>query len=406
MNDRTWMLTIAILFTALLPYMIAGGEAGTSRASGPGPTRRSAPVVPYGLGILAPSAGEVPEGWRPLAGPAAAIEGAPTEQALLALAESAGLDPAQVEVRSLALATGEGDDAQQGVVGWIAIDGEMKDFAQKITEASQTGGWKIKAVGTPMRILASWGSTEDAGLALQEWQVAAAVTRLCETAHAYLMESRNAAGGDEGDTEAARLKIAHARMMMQAAGSTEPEAAIVHALLGRLVQGQSPADALEPYRRALRPGAPIPPPDDWVVEAAYLAGQALLRRQTRHVLDEALTILRRGVVAEESAPHAQLRFGNRYNLACTYARLGQVDEAFAHLEEGLRFLRTASAEETLDPAGGGAPLDYVSNYKHALEIDTDMASLREDARWAPLMAKYAPQAKADTPPGEADPKKK
>jgi len=400
------MLTIAILFTALLPYMIAGGEAGASRASGSGPTRRSTPVVPYGLGILAPSAEEVPEGWRPLAGTEASIEGAPTKQGLLALAASAGLDPARVDVRSLSVAKGDGDDAQQGVLGWIAVDGEMKDFAQKITEVSQAGGWKIKPVGTPMRILASWGSTKDAGLTLQEWQVAAAVTGLCETAHAYLMESKNAAGGDEGDTEAARLKIAHAQMMLQAAGSTEPEAAIVDALLGRLVQGQNPGAALRPYRRALRPGAPIPPPDDWIVEAAYLAGQELLQQQTRHVLDETLTILRRGVDAEESAPHAQLRFGNRYNLACTYARLGQMDEAFAQLEESLRFLRAASAEETLDPAGGGTPLDYATNYKHALEIDTDMASLREDARWAPLMAKYAPEAKVDAPPVEADDKKK
>lgn len=383
MSDRTWMLTIAILFAALVPYAISRSEG---RTLGPAiPKGPPATTVPFGLAEVAPPEGSLPSGWEALTGEETAIADAPTADALRALASSAGTDPAHVQVRSVSMQRGTGETAQQGVAGWVVVDTAARPFAEALTAAANDHGWKIRPVGTQC-VLASWGSAPEATQAVLDWQVEVAVRQFCQAAHDHFV-----AGLQVEDPARGRQLLARSRVLAAAAGTTEPEAGMFHALMGRMLAPQNPAAAIEHYRRALRKGAPIQPPKAWIVGAAYAGGQALLQRQSQHVLEEALFMLQQGVAAEEESTPPLLRFGNRYNLACTYARLGKKDEAFAELEESLRGLQAAEKAAAPGPDGAPVPRDYASNYKHALEVDPDMATLREDPRWEPLMAKYRPE---------------
>jgi hypothetical protein len=105
--------------------------------------------------------------------------------------------------------------------------------------------------------------------------------------------------------------------------------------------------------------------------AAYAeARQSFVRAFQSGALDEARTALER----RRAAAPGRVDVG--YDLACVEARSGQVDRAFAALGP------VAGAGLDVDPA-----------------TDTDLSSLRRDARWAPLLARFAASHAPVSPKG-------
>ena len=105
--------------------------------------------------------------------------------------------------------------------------------------------------------------------------------------------------------------------------------------------------------------------------AAYAeARQSFVRALESGALDEAEAALAR----RRAAAPGRVDVG--YDLACVEARSGQVDRAFAALGP------VAGAGLDVDPAA-----------------DTDLASLRGDSRWAPLLARFAASHAPVSPKG-------
>ena len=70
------------------------------------------------------------------------------------------------------------------------------------------------------------------------------------------------------------------------------------------------------------------------------------------------------------------KYGDRYNLACGYARLGEKDKAFEWLRKSLE-------------TGVLLPWrQYGNSFIHMESKDEDMKSLRHDDRWAALIKEY------------------
>lgn len=344
--------------------------------------------LPFSLDDVAPADGQRPEGWTGVARATAVPATAPSTARLLAMARDAGVDAAALQVRCIPLRKGDGASAEFGVSAWVTLGVDAKTFAPKLAAAAGEHGWLTKNLALPNAVLVTWGSNEEAADALQRWQVATAVHALCEKGFEAI-----ASAGQAGDQETARRAFMRGQAMIQIAGRTEPEAGVFHALMGRLLAQRDPAAALEHNRKALAANAPVPPPARWIVVAAFEAGQALLTKGDEDLLAEATEILERGVAAEAASENHFMRFGNRYNLACAYARRGETDKAFPHLEESLRYLKSAWQAD-MAQEGGASRLDYPNHFEHARTKDSDLEPLRADPRWAALFTKYDPAAPA------------
>ncbi|MDA1194398.1 MAG: hypothetical protein O2894_04370 [Planctomycetota bacterium] len=369
-------LLLALLATCLLlacPWARAEDEPPAQPAV--------APLV-FDLAAIAPEDGSHPEGWA--AATTTIPDAAPTTGSLLALAREADSTLANMDARCLPMTAGE----QHGVAAWMLVEGDSPALRAKLAEVATAKGWETTYAGHPSVVLLTWATDEAAATAIHTWQVDVAVRGLCERGFKIVSSA-----GEAFDRESAERAFLRGRAMIDAAGRTEPRAGIYHALMGRLLGQANPQQALEHDRKALAKDAPVPAPDRWIVLAAFNAGQALLVGGDASDLNEAVRLLQRGIEAEQHAENHFMRFGNRYNLACAYARLGDKDKAFAELEESLRFLKTAWEEEKARTFTGGSELAYPDHYKHAKDVDTDLAPLRADERWTALMAKYDPAAK-------------
>jgi tetratricopeptide (TPR) repeat protein len=346
-------------------------------------------VPDYGIADIAPSAGELPEGWAPVTTAGVVPASAPSVKAVLDLAADVSLDAQQIDARCIQLARGEGEPREAGVLLWVAIDAPPAPLRKALAARANEGGWRVRELGSPMRLGVSWGNTGAAARDIAAWQIEVAVTRLC-----HLVFDRIAAAPD-------RAAFERAVALLEGAGRIQPEAGVYRFLKGRiLVLLRRPRDGIPHLLAALEEGVPAPPPGKWVVEAAFHAGQALLEQASAaegerdELLARAQAVLEKGVAAEAQAASAFMRFGNRYNLACTHARLGRTDAAFLHLEESLRFLKTAAAQDS--------QIDYRSHFEHARSQDPDMEPLKADARFEKLMAKYDPEPSAAEPAPDGD----
>ena len=382
---RTLLLVLAVtLLTCSLG--LDGTFAEDEPPEGPAP---AAQVPPFGLDDIAAPEGTLPEGWK--AGTPAA--GAPTAEALMKLATDAGLDAAKVTARAVALAKGEGETTVGGVAAWLALDAGNEAFGPALKSAVETGGWLVKPIGTPLRLLITSAGSEAAAKELQTWQVDVTVRRLCDRCLETFKEAQQ-----QFDPHSQAETARKAQAMLAAASQTEPEAAYAHAIIAQMVQRDHPDAAMEHNRKALKKDAPVQPPAEWIVRAAFNVGGALLTTGDAAQVDEALEVLSRAVALEDKTEDPFQRFGNRYNLACAYARKGQLDPAFQHLETCLATLKTAWEKDKQKSFSGMSQLEYPRHYEHAKLIDSDMDELRKDARWAPLMAKLDPYAPAAAQP--------
>lgn len=351
---------------------------------------------PFGLIHFTPADDKLPEGWSLVDG--AIPASAPTVASLTKVATDAGIPADKVQAKAIKISSGDGESAVLGAAVWISLDAYTEGFTKSMVGASLLRGWKVKRVGGAARLLVSWGSNAKAASAILAWQVDTAVRRLIESGLGMMQAARQ-----ERDRNEAQRKFFGGQAVIEVAGKTEPEASYYHALKGAMLERRDPDAALDHNRKALKPGAPVPAPDRWIVGAAFQAGQALLTKQDAAVLPEALAILERAVKAEAGAQNPFMRFGNRYNLACTYARMKKLDGAFKHLEASLLYLRGEWEKQKAASPVGLSQLDYPRHFEHARDIDDDLAPLREDARWAKVMAKCDPDPKpAEEPKKDGD----
>ncbi len=349
-------------------------------------------VAPFALRDILPADAARPEGWRAVGTADVIPATAPSVGRLLALAKAAGIEADSFDARCLPLQRGEGDAATGAVAGWLSVDVDVPAFAKALADAAAKDGWVVRPLGSPHRMAVSWGASEEDRDSTVAWQAEVALRKLCDLSFSTM------AGAQDRET--------YQRGMQQLASAQriDARAGPVLYMQGRVLASSRQAQrAMGAWRLALAEDIKIKMPDRWIVVAAFQVGQALLTAGQEDVLPEALRVLQAGVAAEASSEEHFMRFGNRYNLACTYARLGKKDEAFKHLEESLRYLKT-TWERLKKEGSDTSQTDFPMNLEHARTKDTDMEPLRSDERWAPLMAKYAVNAAAPKKE-EAAPKK-
>lgn len=309
---------------------------------------------------------EHPEAWTPLLVAGSLPDSAPTAGRLLALAKAAGLDTSTFNARSRPF---QGKDGATGVVAIVGLDAPATALAKPLAGEAVKNGWVLRELGTPNRVLVVWASTQEAAKALMQWQLELAVRKLSNLA--FTRRQNAMREGDRADFDAAVA-------LLEEVGEIAPDAGAFHALKGIFMHQQGSERALPHFRKALEEKCPIPAQLKWRVFIAGELGMTLLLNGSDEVLDEAARALAFAVAHESETKQPLARFGNRYNLACAYARLGKKDEAFQSLEGSLKLAQAELVEQ------------YAAHYAHCKDTDTDLASLREDERFAALMQKYAP----------------
>lgn len=176
------------------------------------------------------------------------------------------------------------------------------------------------------------------------------------------------------------LRFWLAREYLQAAATMEPQAGGVRLLEAQVALALRNGErAVTLLRAALADDVAIRPRPPLAVLAAGLLGHELLARGDGPHLEEARTVLERAVAWEAHEEDTEQRFNNRYNLACVKARLGDLEPALTDLESSLRYAR-----EHL-------PRIYPFAWRYARHRDPDLAKVRRDARFGPLMERVAPQ---------------
>jgi tetratricopeptide (TPR) repeat protein len=325
----------------------------------------------FGIEDIHSTLEETPKGWSSLTTARAIPAAAPTAGRMLALAKEAGVDTKNLHARARAFTKGE---QVLAYVTLIALDAPpVEAFSAALASAAKEADWAVLELGSPLRLVLAWGGTPQDRSALLAWQRELAVRKLLDLG----LERRRQAAAEQDEVD-----FRAATALIEEAGALAPEAGAYQALRGILTHRPGTEDAFPYFRKAISDATPIPARMAWRVFAAGELGLGLLVAGTPEGLTEAVTVLLFAVRNEQPAAAATARFGNRYNLACAYARLGDLDAAFAALEASL--------------ALGQAELgdDYAFHYAHCRDKDTDMAALRADARFTALLEKYVPGAEA------------
>lgn len=353
--------------------------------------------MPFTLAEILPAPDDLPDGWSEasIAQVLAEPEGAPNADVLARLARAAGVPGDAAQIRSLGIVREDEQGIVHGVLAYVVLGVEGRTLAPRIAKAAEAHGWQVRNVGVPSAVLVAWSGDRAATPALLDWQTARTVRALCDRGWRAMSTARQG-----GDPIRARTRFARGQAMIAAARDTLPDAGHVQAILARIFV-QDTARASEHARKAIAPRAPVPAPPAILVGMAFSIGAQLLTRGGPEDLPTAAAVLEAGVAVEDAAEHPNQRFGNRYNLACTYARQGRIDAAFVQLEESLRYIKSAwEAEKRASPDGRSA-LDYPGHHAHAKVRDPDLASLRSDPRFARLMAAYDPARGAAGKPAGA-----
>jgi len=353
------------LFTLTLALTLALGALPLTPAFA---DEEPAGAVPtYKISQLAPTDDEHPQGWSPVISAGVIPEEAPSVGALLGLARAAKIDLSTFQASSRSF-QGEGKNA--GVVVLVGLDTQPKGFSEALTHSAEKSGWVVRELGSPLRLAVAWGSSEKAATTLLDWQANLAAVRLCTIVHKDLTA---AVSNQDRDAFMESMRL------LRVVSTIQEESGAFQYLRGMAMEiARKPADALDFFRKSIKPDAPAPAPAAWQVLAAGRVGHMLLTMEDEDVLEEALVALELAVRLGKHAEKDMDRFGNHYNLACTYARLDRLDEAFRELEASLKLGKEALGET------------YADQYSHAKDRDSDMDPLREDPRFAALMKKYAP----------------
>ncbi len=343
----------------------------------PEPKPEPDPEVPvYSIEFLMPGEDDAPEGWklRDGGGPA----GSPTEDVLEALSAACkcDLDEDTFYVETAVL---KGDGAKIAFA-MVDMDKSVWAFRQKVDAAAATNGWRVLELGAKGRLLIVGAGAKQAVV----------VDKLTEHVVYQLghlaMERIRGHGGMQEEGQKAAIRYS------EAVGRVAPDTGVAHAVVGVVhwlkarkgkKRGEKP-DATEndkcaaAWRKAFAPGVKFPPKKSVLVFASGEYGQLLLEKKEKSVLEEATRVLKVAVAHEIEGKNGFKRFSNRYNLACCYARAGDVDEALKMLKGALETGKSMRVS-TFRP-----------QYINIRDKDPDMASLRDDPRFSKLMADFKP----------------
>lgn len=296
-----------------------------------------------------------------------------TEDALMMLGLGTGYDEDTLFVESRALR----NEGQIATIAIVDVDASPAGFRKALTAKAETNHWHVKELGSPMRLLVVWGSSEPTAKSMLAWQHGLAVQRLAEAAWLRILE-RSVDGWDK------------AQQLLAGARAIEPRAGVIGAVQGFLLQRQAPAKALAEWRHALAPDVVAPPRGKLRVQVAFEAAQAMLTAKSEGTLEgdvypEVAAMLKEAIGNERlldltrGGREAFMAFGNRYNLACTYARMGKVEEALEVLHDTWVFARKHLAAD-----------GYAQAYNHMVRTDPDMEPLKATEGYKQLLATFDP----------------
>lgn len=328
----------------------------------------------YFVEHLVPSDEQVPEGWK-IVDEAAPGPGLLTAADVNDLAASLELeDGFFLEYRVF---KGRGELVP---VAMMDVEEKVSAFHAALTEKAAAKGWRIRELGSPTRVMVV-GSSSSSAAKLAEALVEHCVYALTEIAMNRL---RGHSGQEEAGREAALEYTKAVDAMVPKTGTAQAVIGVVHWIKAQpKEQGQEPDRkeqelAVKHFARSLEADVKYPPKGSVLVFAAGQLGGMLLTWKDKSRLEEATKALELAVKNEREAKTQAQRFGNRYNLACAYARKGRKDDAFKNLEVALE-------------VGKNMPVSYFrAQYENIREKDEDMAPLRSDPRFSELMKRFKP----------------
>ena len=364
-------------------------------APAPAPKPEPDPKVPvFSIEFLMPGEDDKLEGFK--LRDRGAPDGSPTEDALTEMSEACkcSLDEDNFYVETAVLKAG-GDKVG---IAMVDVDKSVWAFRQKVNEAATQHGWKVIELGAKGRLLiVGPGSKQaDACSALTEH----VVYRLGRLG----VDRISGRGGSQDVGRKAALEYSGAiSNLAPGTGMAEALNGIVHWLKSQpKARGEKPdkaeqANAKAAWKKALADGAKYPPKGSILVFCAGQYGGMLLVEKKDAVLAEATRVLEIAVENEQDAKQNTQRFGNRYNLACAYARAKKIDEAIDMVRKSLE-------------VGKNMPQQwYRQQFKHMEEKDPDMAPLRDDPRFSKLLSEFKPapppQRRGHPAPKKDEPKK-
>lgn len=312
---------------------------------------------------MALAEGGMPEGWTLLKSADGAADENALKDAVLALAKEKGAaaDKLHFVTRSATAAEGK------AVFALIDLDERADAFSIALKDAAAGKGWAFRAMGAPTRLLvvAAPEALRERAVALQSSWAAKMLAVKATSA----LEARNGP---------------RAVLMAKTAIAIDPKSAGANSVIGRMMSGEA-------IQAAQHQGEDAPAMLKKAIDMMKLSvskeatggltpgerastlgelGLTLLYVKTTKADEEARDVLKEAV----GLPFDEPRTGivARYNLACSYGRLKDLDNAFKELTATLE----ANAKSPVEGIGDG------------WRQDADFENLKADPRWAELEKKY------------------
>lgn len=312
---------------------------------------------------MALAEGALPEGWTLLKSADGAADENALKDAILAIAKEKGAaaDKLHFVTRSASAADGK------AVFALLDLDARADAFSIALKEAAGGKGWAFRAMGAPTRLLvvAAPEAVREKAVGVQT----AWAAKMLAVKSSSALEARNGP---------------RAILMAKTALAIDPKSAGANSVIGRMMageaiqaaqhQGEAAAEMLKKAIDTLRlsvskeatggltPGERAATLGELGLALLYVKG-AKADEEARDVLKEAVGL-----------PFDEPRVGTiaRYNLACAYGRLKDLDSAFKELTATLE----ANAKSPVSGIGDG------------WRQDADFENLKADPRWAELEKKF------------------
>ena len=357
---------------------------------------------------------KAPDGWRLKEEGGDAGSGL-NEKALIALAKSSNTDEDDVYVLEK-LFTKDGASAN---VALIDIDADPDAFRSALDTEAAAKGWSVLPLGSPMRLMVVGGpegvrsAAHDVmkehviyqlcELAAQRLRAAPRKTKEVQKSADRLLDAARAMAADAGIADAMVGLALHnegRNLEMAAKRSRELVKQLKKQLkkatkvtgnkeeMFKKIESQAAANektskeklnACIPHLTKAIKSKSFPPKDRILFFTGRNLGSTLLQLNKNDSLDVAIEAMKKAVSAEAHSPKSSFIFGNRYDLACAYARTKDNDNALKWLEEAFKISQTALSKKELN-----------GNYTHWGK-DTDLDPLRHLPKFKELMAKYKPK---------------
>ena len=392
----------AVLFLATLvagPCALAEENADKEKSDEIDPAKVEIPS--FSIEDLVPEKDALLEGWTVLQDDPPA--GHPSEEALMALAEAHGLDEDSAYVEQRVVKTPGGASAGAAMMD---IDADPAKFIAALKAKATEAGWIVRELATPKRLLIVGGDVpvrdeiaaelsahvvyEFASMARHRLNIRTSWDKeqvKAAKAAAYGFIKAGRALNEKAGVLAAIESFFTLRKYMgkrheyeankkRAKDAKSDDKEDEFRAKSRKAKAKSEEhwkDFVADARKALDTGVPLPPRGTLLASLAGQGGGQILVRKDGQ-LDLAIEWLEKAVAAE--AMDMSRKYGDRYNLACAYARKGDKEKAFEWLTKSLE-------------TGNILPFrQYGAAFVHMEKKDEDMKPLRGDDRWDALIKKW------------------